>query len=75
MPSRIVYQDWIVALAGLTSSGEKRRHEWLTASSDNNYEGDQSLQSNRRRELIEGVVRKALAELTPEEQEFLESYY
>jgi len=75
MPSKLVYQDWIVALAALTPKGEKWRHEWLTAGKDCDIENIHSPQSEKRSRLIEKAVRKALAELTSDEQEILELFY
>ena len=75
MPSKLVYQDWIVALAALTPKGEKWRHEWLTAGLDCDIENIHSEQSNKRSRLIKVAVRKALSELTSDEQEILESFY
>ena len=75
MPSKLVYQDWIVALAALTPKGEKWRHEWLTAGIDCDIENIHTSQSDGRSRLIEVAVRKALAELTSDEQDLLESFH
>lgn len=75
MPSRVVYQDWIVDLAGFTPNGEEGSHEWYISCLKSTHSSSYAWQDDRRSELIAKAVRKALAELTTEEQDILECHY